>query len=111
MNPDGRQANTRWNENGIDLNRNFDIDFGRLRGSVLRIGKPLGFIKIPYLEFPRIGLFYTNCGRRAFSEPESRAIRDFMNEIRSEDFSFYINCHTAAHCVADHGLLLNPLLR
>ena len=79
-----------------------------MRGSVLRIGTPLGFIKIPYLEFPRLGLFYSNCGRRAFSEPESRAIRDFMNEIWSEDFSFYINCHTAAHCIAGPWFAFKP---
>ena len=107
LNPDGRQENVRWNDNGIDLNRNFDIDFGRLRGRVLRIGKILGFIKIPYIDFPRQGT-YTNCGRRAFSEPESRAIRDLMNEIRYQDYSFYINCHTAAHCIWGPWVAFKP---
>jgi len=107
LNPDGRQENVRWNDNGIDLNRNFDIDFGRLRGRVLRIGKILGFIKIPYIDFPRQGT-YTNCGRRAFSEPESQAIRDLMNEIRYQDYSFYINCHTAAHCIWGPWVAFKP---
>ena len=107
FNPDGRQENVRWNDNGIDLNRNFDIDFGRLRGRVLRIGKILGFIKIPYIDFPRQGT-YTNCGRRAFSEPESQAIRDLMNEIRHQDYSFYINCHTAAHCIWGPWVAFKP---
>jgi murein tripeptide amidase MpaA len=30
VNPDGRQRDDRFNENGIDLNRNFDVNFGRL---------------------------------------------------------------------------------
>jgi hypothetical protein len=107
VNPDGRQENVRWNENGIDLNRNFDIDFGKLRGRVIRIGKPFGLIKIPYIKFPHRG-YYTNCGRRAFSEPESQAIRDFMNEIPYRDFSFYINCHTAGHWINGPWMAFKP---
>jgi hypothetical protein len=107
LNPDGRQKDDRFNDNGIDLNRNFDIDFGRIRGRSLRIGKPLGFIKIPYIELPRRGI-YTNCGRRAFSEPESKAIRDFMDTIRYADYSFYINCHTAAHGIIGPWIAFKP---
>ena len=110
INPDGRQENTRWNENGIDLCRNFDIDFGRMRGYVFPLGKLFGRIKIPALPldwsrdfillhkwFPSFPLFFTNCGRRPFSEPESQAMRDFMRELENKDFSFYVNCHTASH--------------
>jgi hypothetical protein len=99
VNPDGRQENTRWNENGIDLNRNFDIGFGRLmltRGAVFRFGKLFGFIKIPYINLGKLGI-YENCGRRPFSEPETQAIRDLMRELENNDFSFYLDCHTADH--------------
>ncbi len=99
INPDGRQANTRWNENGIDLNRNFDVDFGRLlpkRGGVLRLGKLFGAIKIPYIILGKN--VFENCGRRPFSEPETQALSDFINDIENNDFSFYVDCHTAAHC-------------
>lgn len=96
FNPDGREQNTRWNYNGIDLNRNFDVDFGKLYGRVVRIGKLFGRIKIPYVKIPFVGTF-TNCGRKPFSEPESRAIRDLMESLSYRDFSLYVNCHTATH--------------
>lgn len=99
LNPDGREKDMRWNENGIDLNRNFDVHFGRIKGHSFRLGKLFGFIKIPMIELPRKGI-YTNAGRRAFSEPETSALRDFMKSLDSEKLSFYVNCHTAVHGVA-----------
>jgi len=118
LNPDGRQANTRWNDNGIDLNRNFDVDFGRLRGHTIRLGKLFGRIKIPYIEFGKLlGRFnielpfwgvFTNCGRHPFSEPESQAIKNLMEQIGFNDFSFYVNCHTAAHSVWIPWKVLKP---
>jgi hypothetical protein len=109
VNPDGRQDDSRYNDNGIDLNRNFDIDFGRIRGGVMPLGKLFGRIKIPILPpypreftllhklFPSFPLRLENCGRHPFSEPESQALRDFMMDIENNDFSFYLNCHTAWH--------------
>ena len=118
LNPDGRQANTRWNDNGIDLNRNFDVDFGRLIGHTVRLGKLFGRIKIPYIEVGKIlGLFnielpfwevFSNCGRYPFSEPESQAIKNLMERIGFKDFSFYVNCHTAAHSVWIPWLVYKP---
>jgi len=107
LNPDGREKDDRFNENGIDLNRNFDVHFGRIRGGSLPLGKLFGFIKIPYIQRPEIieklGLdkyfinkYWTNSGREPFSEPETRAIRDLMRSI-GPSFSFYVNCHTAMH--------------
>jgi hypothetical protein len=104
VNPDGRQIDDRFNDNGIDLNRNFDIDFGRIRGGCIPLGKLFGRIKIPYINTPRLNKWFpnfpsylTNCGRRPFSEPETKALRDFTKEL--DYFSFYITCHTAAHCI------------
>jgi hypothetical protein len=103
INPDGRQVDFRFNENGVDLNRNFDVDFGRIRGSVMRLGRILGK-KYPYIMFERLHsmfswwpLFLTNCGRRPFTEPETYALSEFMKELNYKDFSFYLNCHTAVH--------------
>jgi len=115
VNPDGRQDDYRFNDNGIDLNRNFDIDFGRIRGYSMPLGKLFGRIKIPYIETPRLHKWFpsfpallTNSGRRAFSEPESQAMRDFMKEIQYQDFSFYFNCHTAGQCVLGPWLAFKP---
>ena len=113
LNPDGRQKDDRFNENGIDLNRNFDIDFGRIRGGAMPLGKLFGRIKIPYVETTRLNkwflnfpMFLTNSGRRQFSEPESQALRDFTKELY--DFSFYVNCHTAAHCIIGPWIAFKP---
>jgi len=38
FNPDGRQNDEIGNDNGVDLNRNFDIFFGRLKSRCLRLG-------------------------------------------------------------------------
>jgi hypothetical protein len=106
VNPDARQDDSRYNDNGINLDRNFDIDFGRIRGGVIPLGKLFGRIKIPYIETPRLHKWFPsfpdrleNCGRRPFSEPETQAMRDLMRELENNDFSFYLNIHTALHCI------------
>lgn len=113
LNPDGRQNDYRFNDNGIDLNRNFDINFGRIRGGSIPLGKILGRIKISYMIFPRLHkwiptfpLYLTNSGRRPFSEPESQALRDFMKKL--DDFSFYVNCHTAVHIISSPWSAFKP---
>lgn len=108
LNPDARQKDDRFNDNGIDLNRNFDIDFGRLRGHCIPLGKLFGRIKIPYLSFPRLNLWFTNSGRRPFSEPETKAIRDLMMELDNHDFSFYVDCHTAVHNIVSPWKAFKP---
>ena len=67
MNPDGLAADQRWNANGVDLNRNADTDLDGCAGndwSPDTVG----------LEGPHPGAG----GPYPFSEPETRAIRDFM---------------------------------
>ena len=99
VNPDGRQNDEVGNENGVDLNRNFDVYFGKLRSRVYRLEKLFGRVKIPYIETrPNdMSKWWRNSGRYPFSEPESQAIRDFMTSLNQKDFSFYANCHTAWH--------------
>ncbi len=67
INPDGLAAGTRWNAHDVDLNRNADTDLDGCAGndwSTDTVG----------LEGPHPGAG----GAYPFSEPEARAIRDFM---------------------------------
>ena len=115
LNPDGRQVDNKFNANGVDLNRNFDIDFGRIRGGCIRVGALFGKKVFEYREFPRLHKwfpsfprFLINCGRKAFSEPETKALKDLMYEIDDHDFSFYLNCHTAVHNIATPWIAFKP---
>jgi hypothetical protein len=110
VNPDGRQKDYRFNDHGIDLNRNFDVHFGRLRGHSIPLGMLLGRIKIPRIEIPYFG-FLTNSGRRPFSEPETRALRDFMINLGTKKFCFYVTCHTATHQVLSPWSTFKPIFK
>ncbi|MGD8466527.1 MAG: peptidoglycan DD-metalloendopeptidase family protein, partial [Anaerolineae bacterium] len=69
MNPDGLEDGNRWNANDVDLNRNADTDLDGCAGndwSPDTVG----------LEGPHPGAG----GAYPFSEPESRAVRDFLDD-------------------------------
>ena len=94
VNPDGRQRDDRFDYNGMDLNRNFDVYFGRILGGSMPFGRwfPIKWIYVPFQPY-----IFTKSGRYPFSEPESQALRDIMKELRLHDFSFYLSLHTATH--------------
>jgi len=111
VNPDGRQADERETDNGVDPNRNFDIFFGKLfRGHSFRLGKIFNRIKIPKIKIPPnepVKWFY-NCGKYPFSEPETKALSTFIGELAVQDLSFYVNTHTPAHYVITPWLSYKP---
>jgi succinylglutamate desuccinylase len=87
MNPDGLAADTRQNAHGVDLNRNWAHRWRRQTG--------------PY-----------DSGPRPFSEPETRAMRRFLNRV---DPQFVVSFHQPLHGVdsdaAKNRHLLNRLSR
>jgi serine/threonine protein kinase, bacterial len=64
INPDGSADNSRFNLNGVDMNRNWDS--GNWTGDAIVAG---------YLK-------HGSGGTRPFSEPETQALRDLLNELR-----------------------------
>jgi predicted deacylase len=68
LNPDGNASNSRFNANGVDLNRNWDTSDWRSKAVVP--GYPNG----------KSGAG----GSSPFSEPETRALRDFLLTLRSQ---------------------------
>jgi succinylglutamate desuccinylase len=75
LNPDGLARGTRGNARGVDLNRNFRYHWARLTGE-------------------------TYSGRHAFSEPESRAFRDFVDQVRPR---YIVSFHQPLHGVGRDG--------
>lgn len=69
LNPDGLASNSRYNSNGVDLNRNFDDAYNNWAASG------------------------TTNGSAAFSEAESKAIRDYS---LTKDFAVSITYHAGS---------------
>lgn len=77
-NPDGRASNQRFNANGVDLNRNWDLPDWQMQSYWLNNVYPTGGGTVP------------------FSEPENRALRDL---ILGENPVRIISYHSAASLV------------
>jgi len=96
VNPDGHEANTRHNANGVNLNRNYDVDWGNPLG--MAFIDPMGMTKHTY----------ENCGPSPFSEPEAQAMRDFMETLHNRNFAFYLPLHTANHAIEAPWGVMDP---
>ena len=83
MNPDGLETGQRWNANGVDLNRNADTD---LDGCARNDWSPDTYTSEG--RHPGAG------GSFPFSEPEARAIREFLT-----DTSIAVFYHSAAEAI------------
>lgn len=76
-------------DSGVDLNRQFEIDFGQIDTSSVHTDEKVQQILAQgndhcFLNYP---------GSSAFSEPESQAFRDFLTSKKSE-IDFVINTHS-----------------
>ena len=74
INPDGNNSDSRYNANNVDLNRNWDTRDWKSKASVP--GYPNGMSGAG--------------GVRPFSEPETRALRDFLLRMQSQSFELIV---------------------
>lgn len=82
----GRMRDLRWNENGVDLNRNFPLPYGRTPSSWPGAGSA------------RAG-DATYRGTHALSEPETRALADYLSSV---------SLHASASLHSFMGTLMIP---
>jgi len=83
LNPDGCAAHTRQNAHGVDLNRNWPFHWVHLGGG-------------------------TYSGSSAASEPETRAMMAFLNQVRP---AYVVSFHQPLHGVGRAGAKGRPLVR
>lgn len=93
VNPDGYVAGTRGNALGVNLNRNYDIDWGDPYGASNPVmGQVANATQRPVQSQAIVA---ENCGPYAFSEPETRAMRDLMAMLAENGtLAFYYTHHT-----------------
>lgn len=102
VNVDGYVAQTRFNSAGVNLNRNYDLDWcDPLARNTCPPGPAHDATR------PLIGPSPENAGTAPFSEPESSAIRDAVVAL-GDRVAFYLSHHTPAHCLAQPWTAPNP---
>jgi hypothetical protein len=98
VNPDGRSQEppTRGNALGVNLNRNYDVDWGNPAGANNAVMGTLAHATNQPM--PSVTIVAENGGDAPFSEPETRAVRDALAEAGTR-LAFYVTFHTNAHSV------------
>ncbi|HUR69676.1 MAG TPA: M14 family zinc carboxypeptidase [Candidatus Thermoplasmatota archaeon] len=96
VNPDGYVDGTRGNALGVNLNRNYDLDWGNpLGASNLAMGT---LAHATNQSMPSVSIVAENCGSGPFSEPESQAMRDLLAEVGSR-LVVYLSYHTPTNAL------------
>lgn len=91
VNPDGYVRQTRGNALGVNLNRNYDIDWGNPLGASNLVMGTLAHAT--NRSMPSVAIVAENSGSEAFSEPETQAMRDLQASLGAR-MAFYMTMHT-----------------
>lgn len=97
VNPDGYVAQTRGNALGVNLNRNYDIDWGNQLGASNGVMGTLAHRA--NRSMPSVIIVAENSGPSAFSEPETQAMKALMEEIGPR-LAAYLTYHTPTNALA-----------
>lgn len=91
VNPDGYVRQTRGNALGVNLNRNYDVDWGNPGGASNLL---MGTLAHTFnRSMPSVIVVAENSGPHAFSEPETIAMRDRLEQL-DDRLAFYMTYHT-----------------
>lgn len=105
VNPDGWVAGTRANWGGVNLNRNYDLDWGDVLGTSNPV---LGQVDAATgLRVAGMSIAAENCGAFAFSEPETQAMRDLFATL-DDRAAWYLTGHTPSHAVIGPWAAYDP---
>jgi predicted deacylase len=115
VNPDGHDAQTRVNANGVNLNRNYPTDHGDPLGLSYPLGPPVTPLtwQLPAACVPadvplRCPVRPSeNGGVQALDQPEAAAIAGHMAQL-GKRLAFYLTFHTAAHSVIAPWAAFHP---
>jgi hypothetical protein len=97
VNPDGYDASTRGNALGVNLNRNYDIDWGNPLGASNGVMGTLAHAANESM--PSVIIVAENCGPAPFSEPETQAMRALLDEVGPRLVA-YLTYHTPTNALA-----------
>lgn len=105
VNPDGYVAQTRGNSLGVNLNRNYDIDWGNQLGASNAVMGTLAHET--NRSMPSVIVVAENSGPSAFSEPETQAMRALMEELGPRLVG-YMTYHTPTNALAAPWSAFDP---
>ena len=97
VNPDGYVASTRGNALGVNLNRNYDIDWGNPLGASNGVMGTLAHAADRSM--PSVAIVAENCGNASFSEPETQAMRALIEDVGPRLVG-YLTYHTPTNALA-----------
>ena len=105
VNPDGYVAQSRGNALGVNLNRNYDLDWGNQLGASNGV---MGTVAhATDRSMPSVMVVAENCGPGPFSEPETQAMRDLMAELGPRMVG-YLTYHTPTNALAAPWSAFDP---